>query len=143
MGGPPGWTACGEVGSGRFPGDEAGFRARVADAAAAAVCLLVASAPLRCGSRSAGKRCAYGASDGGEDFRHGEGRRQLQGNASHALSDESGDLEQKQAECVELPPAEGGGHAHDNTPKRIEQTVRNGMQKQSEGVGNVGGVGEP
>ena len=49
MGGPPGWTACGEVGSGRFPGDEAGFRARVADAAAAAVCLLVASAPLRCG----------------------------------------------------------------------------------------------
>jgi hypothetical protein len=65
----------------------------------------------------------------------------LQGDASDALSDQSGDLEQEQAEWVELRPAQGGDHPHDDAAKRIEQAVGDGVQQQSEGVGDLGGAG--
>jgi len=114
-----------------------------ADAAGAAVLARWRARGSAAVHAALGTSAPNGACDGDEDLGHGERRGQLQGDASDALSDQSGDLEQEQAESVELPPAEGGRAPHDDAPKRIEQSVGDRMQKQSEGVGDVGGARQP
>ena len=78
-----------------------------------------------------------------EDFCRREHDWQPERETPHALSDQSTHLEEDQAQGVELSPSEGGSYAGNDAPKRVEQSIGDGMQDEAKSIRHVGRTGQP
>ena len=84
--------------------------------------------------RSSGDEARYSAEDGSQDSLVGTRRRQMQPDLGFHLNDARRDLDQPQAQGVELrhPPGRASWHGGAQSP---EQPVGPGMQEQAELIG--------